>query len=222
MRLYVACLASYNNGVLHGRWIAASSDVSEMSAAINEVLKTSRFPNVKRQTFNCADCGESRIVTLSDYAENKTPVCEHCGQDMKPDGDSYPSAEEWAIHDYEGLPSSFGEYPSLDDIAAFVEFLENEVEDSGLEPNEFIAIYQSESYSLEEWRDKLRDSFVGIYDSFREYADEQADEMLRCHGIKGDNPLARYFDYESFARDFKFDMDVIDLPDHRVAIFHQS
>lgn len=27
MRFYAACLASYNNGVLHGRWIDASSDV---------------------------------------------------------------------------------------------------------------------------------------------------------------------------------------------------
>lgn len=25
-RIYVACLASYNNGVLHGKWIDATAD----------------------------------------------------------------------------------------------------------------------------------------------------------------------------------------------------
>ena len=35
-----------------------------------------------------------------------------------------PDAEEFAIYDYDGLPSSFGEYCSLAAIAEFVELCE--------------------------------------------------------------------------------------------------
>jgi len=45
-RIYVACLASYNNGVLHGKWIDATADVEEMQDEINEILRASKFPNV--------------------------------------------------------------------------------------------------------------------------------------------------------------------------------
>ena len=46
MRFYAACLASYNNGVLHGAWIDASDDIEEMQDAINAMLRASPFPNV--------------------------------------------------------------------------------------------------------------------------------------------------------------------------------
>lgn len=45
-RIYVACLASYNNGVLHGKWIDATSDVDAMQEEVNAILRSSRFPNV--------------------------------------------------------------------------------------------------------------------------------------------------------------------------------
>lgn len=43
-KIYVACLASYNNGILHGAWIVPSSDEKELQKQINEILKTSRQP----------------------------------------------------------------------------------------------------------------------------------------------------------------------------------
>lgn len=30
IRIYVACLAAYNNGILHGAWIDADQDVDDM------------------------------------------------------------------------------------------------------------------------------------------------------------------------------------------------
>jgi antirestriction protein len=78
MRIYVACLASYNAGILHGRWIDASSDPDAMQGEIDAMLKASREPG----------------------------------------------AEEWAVHDYDGVPSGLGEYPGLDKIAAFVALCE--------------------------------------------------------------------------------------------------
>lgn len=42
-RIYVACLASYNAGVLHGKWIDAT-DADEIREAIQNMLSESREP----------------------------------------------------------------------------------------------------------------------------------------------------------------------------------
>jgi len=41
-RIYVACLASYNSGILHGEWIDASDDPEEMQASIDAMLSRTR------------------------------------------------------------------------------------------------------------------------------------------------------------------------------------
>ena len=46
MQIYIACLASYNNGTLHGKWIDATSDVNEMQEDVNAMLRSSEYPNV--------------------------------------------------------------------------------------------------------------------------------------------------------------------------------
>lgn len=40
-RIYVAALAAYNNGKLHGEWIDANQDPAEIREEIQEMLKTS-------------------------------------------------------------------------------------------------------------------------------------------------------------------------------------
>jgi len=39
--IYVACLASYNNGYLHGEWIDATQDLDVVLDEINSILKSS-------------------------------------------------------------------------------------------------------------------------------------------------------------------------------------
>lgn len=39
--IYVACLAAYNHGFLHGAWIDATQDIMEIYAEINKILKAS-------------------------------------------------------------------------------------------------------------------------------------------------------------------------------------
>src|SRR6266849_3316457 len=58
LRFYAACLASYNAGRLHGAWIDASTDVDEMQAAINKMLRASPYPNVE---VACPDCDAPTI-----------------------------------------------------------------------------------------------------------------------------------------------------------------
>jgi len=46
-RIYVACLAAYNNGYLHGRWIDADQDADGMRAEIADMLKASPVPGAE-------------------------------------------------------------------------------------------------------------------------------------------------------------------------------
>lgn len=182
MKLYFACIASYNSGRLHGAWVDASSDVDEMKEAIDAMLRASPCPNVMVE-------------------DPET-------------GEDVPSAEEWAVHDYDGFPN-MGEYPSLEDVAAFVELTEDY---DHIDADDLAKIIEDFS-TIDEASEALRDDYCGIFDSFRDYADEAAEEMLSARDIKDDNPLARYFDYESFARDLAMDMRTVDVPSG-VAVFY--
>lgn len=195
-RFYAACLASYNNGVLHGAWIEASTDTDEMQDGINAMLRASRFPNVSVECPDCADCPVE--------AETCT-TCKGKG--------GVPSAEEHAIHDHEGL-GYLGEHDSLKTIAAFMEIIEEfDHMDAGV-LSAIIADYSTSSAASE----ALNDGFCGIYDRFQDYADEVADEMLDSHENLPDT-VRNYFDYDAFARDLQHDMHTIDVPSG-VAVFH--
>lgn len=52
------------------------------------------------------------------------------------------------------------------------------------------------------------DGYEGYWDSFRDYADQLADEMLDCHQFATDDMLRNYFDYEMFARDLEHDHSI--------------
>lgn len=194
MRIYIACLASYNNGVLHGRWVDASSDVEKMQGEIAAMLRASRFPNVM---VTCPTC------------EGELKLCSECGGGDR----KVPSAEEWAMHDSEGLPRCFGEYPSLEKIAEFVELVE---EFDHIDAEDVAAIVDNFG-GIEEAGNQMRDNFAGVYETFRDYAEEVADEAL--HGLADDHILVRYFDYDSYARDLRMDLTTVDISTG-IAIFY--
>lgn len=208
---YVACLASYNNGVLHVAHIELSSDKDEMQEAIDAMLRNSRFPNV---TVVCHVCNGSGSQTFhnSENGDTRQGDCLEC----RGNGE-VPSAEEWAIHDYDDMPS-FGEYCGLDTIAEYAEFVEEMESDHNFDA-ETIAAIVKDFDDLQQARDAMSDRFAGIFDSFKEYAEEQADEMLACHDIKDDNPLARYFDYDQFARELEMEMHTVEIG-QSVAVFY--
>jgi antirestriction protein len=49
-RIYVACLAAYNNGELHGEWIDADQSADAIRKEINKMLATSPEPNAEVTT----------------------------------------------------------------------------------------------------------------------------------------------------------------------------
>jgi antirestriction protein len=44
-KIYVACLAAYNNGYLHGEWIYADQEVDDLYAEIKKILASSPIPD---------------------------------------------------------------------------------------------------------------------------------------------------------------------------------
>jgi len=55
MKIYVACLAAYNNGILHGEWIKASSDVDKLQEGVDKVLQSSPAPDAEEYAIHDYD-----------------------------------------------------------------------------------------------------------------------------------------------------------------------
>jgi len=195
MQIYIACLASYNNGTLHGTWIDATSDVDEMQEDVNAMLRSSEYPNVMVE---CPACGGvCHVETCS--------TCKGYGK--------VPSAEEFAIHDFDGIPN-IGEYCGLQAVADYVEFVEAH---DYFEADEIKAVMDDCCGDLALAKERLEDGYCGTFARFRDFADGYAED---CIFPDVDNEMAqRYFDYESFARDLEIEMHTIDTP-VGVMVFH--
>ena len=99
-------------------------------------------------------------------------------------------AEEWAIHDYEGLPN-MGENPDIKDLWAFYEALE-EHDDAWGEYAEYIGIEYATVEGFEE-------AYQGQHSSEIDFAEQLVDDLGYLDEIP--KHLQYYFDYEAFARD---------------------
>ena len=80
-RIYVACLASYNNGRLHGKWIAADQPLEDMASEVRSMLAKSPEPEAEEwaihdyEGFGSLRLGENeRLARISAIA---TGISEH-------------------------------------------------------------------------------------------------------------------------------------------------
>ena len=71
-RIYVACLAAYNNGCLHGRWITATTP-DEIRTQVRAMLAASPIPHAEEWAIHDYEGFEG--AHLSEYASFET-VCE--------------------------------------------------------------------------------------------------------------------------------------------------
>lgn len=71
-RVYVACLAAYNSGILHGRWIAVTTP-EEVKAEVGAMLGESPVPRAQEWAIHDYEGYEG--VCLSEHATFET-VCE--------------------------------------------------------------------------------------------------------------------------------------------------
>ena len=65
-RVYIACLAAYNSGILHGKWCDAI-DADEVREAIKEVLATSPVDGAEEYAFHDYDGFGSMTDGLGEY-----------------------------------------------------------------------------------------------------------------------------------------------------------
>ncbi|KIQ27503.1 antirestriction protein ArdA [Xanthomonas campestris] len=189
-RIYVACLASYNNGVLHGRWIDLDGmDAEDVQAGIAAMLRESPHPNI---TVECPACGGSGDAA-PDRPAGVPPLCAICNGTCK-----VPSAEEWAVHDSEDLPTGFRdtEWP---DLSALLERLEemDELHDSEREAFEAFQAVELTDATVT----RFRDCYIGEFESWADLAEEHVESA----GLLQEAPeeLARYFDYERYGTDMR-------------------
>lgn len=136
------------------------------------------------------------------------------------DGTEY--ADEIAVHDYDNFPD-MGEYPDHESIYN----LAHAIDESHLDDEVLIKYFKDYyGYDLEELAENISDienAFIGIYDNFREFADDRADEEIKCIVNKDAQQFVfNYFDYEGYARDLEHDYRFIQLDNYNVAIFNPS
>jgi antirestriction protein len=68
--IYVACLAAYNAGTLHGKWIAATQDADSLHREVQEILKQSPEPFAEEWAIHDYEgFGESRIDEYQPLSE---------------------------------------------------------------------------------------------------------------------------------------------------------
>ena len=69
-RIYVACLAAYNNGILHGRWIDADQDAEDIQAEIQAMLAASPVPGAEEFAIHDTESFGSARIGVYESIEN--------------------------------------------------------------------------------------------------------------------------------------------------------
>lgn len=121
-------------------------------------------------------------------------------------GEEVPSAEEYAVHDYDGLPSSLGEFPGLEVIAAYAELLEA-AEDRDI-PEDVVAelVEGSDLAGIERAKDTIEDEYQGAFDSLADWAEDFEDSTGGMHDVP--ERLQGYIDFAAIGRDAELGGDI--------------
>ena len=69
-KIYVACLAAYNNGYLHGAWINAYQDIDDLYADVKKILASSPISDAKE--FAIHDYEDFGELSLNEYTDLNT------------------------------------------------------------------------------------------------------------------------------------------------------
>jgi len=87
----------------------------------------------------------------------------------------FPGAEEYAVHDWDGLPATFGEWPDWDAVSAYTAAM---VELDESEREAFRAFLDNTGDSASaDTLEAFRDAYRGCYSCGADYAAELADEL---------------------------------------------
>ena len=144
-----------------------------------------------------------------------TDAVEITSNDIHNESENIDHDELWCF-DHENIPTT-GE---LDPLAAasWGELFEETGESNWLALCAWVTggAYTADSNNLPSIPD-FEERYCGQWDSFRDYADNLADEI----GLLDEtcDEIARYFDWEAWTRDLEFDYSVCDAPHGGVFVF---
>lgn len=146
LRIYVACLAAYNNGHLHGAWIDATQDEWAMWDGIRAMLTASPVPDAEEyaihdhEGFGTVWIGEYTEITavahiaafLKEYGELGSAVLDYFGGDLDEAREAlddryigtYPSLADYmqdVTEDTIAIPDSLRDYIDWEAMARVAE-----------------------------------------------------------------------------------------------------
>ena len=113
-QIYVACLAAYNSGHLHGKWITPKADKDELLEQIEKILKSSPIPNAEEWAVHDYD----EFPNLGEYPciDNIIKVQEAIDEHGINIVNGF--IENWSVEDLEHINDAYyGEYDSFTDFA---------------------------------------------------------------------------------------------------------
>ena len=120
--IYVACLAAYNNGCLHGAWIDAAQEPEEIETEVQAMLARSPVPHAEEWAIHDYDLGGVKIGEYESFAtvsviakavgEHGTALVAYIGHV----GTEY-AAQEWYATIERFQEAYRGEFPSMADYA---------------------------------------------------------------------------------------------------------
>tara|TARA_R110002051_G_C8467989_1_gene459552 strand:- start:42 stop:599 length:558 start_codon:yes stop_codon:yes gene_type:complete len=130
-------------------------------------------------------------------------------------------ADEVAVHDYDYLPSSLGEYPNLEGLYDFCDH----IEDSPMCLDALIAYadYMGADLTNFSFYD-AEDMYQGKYNYFKDYAEYYFDESGDAAEIeKLPQNLQYHFDMDSYSKDLQYHYHVVErgAPHYGVFVFNQ-
>ena len=112
---------------------------------------------------------------------------------------------EFMMQDFQGFPEEFyHDSMCVDDVQRIIDWLALD-EDEREMVEAYVRIHGCYLKDFEDILEKARDRFMGKYDSFRDFTDECANEQIECLSSGVPEFFTRYFDYEAFERDMRFD-----------------
>lgn len=103
-------------------------------------------------------------------------------------------AEEWAIHDYELGGMQISEYENLENLVAISQCLSKW--------GKAFTLYVAYVGSVEYAKDNFEEAYLGKWDSFRDFAESEFNELY-MHDIP--EHLQSYIDYDKVERDLSYD-----------------
>jgi antirestriction protein len=71
-QIYVACLAAYNNGILHGEWIDATQEIDDINQQIQAMLAASPIPEAEEYAIHDYDNFYDTDGVLGEYSSIET------------------------------------------------------------------------------------------------------------------------------------------------------